>query len=54
MPAVAGNILASTEPTAASQGGDEGETEGTTNKSNLDEDAMGLECDGQMCYPKFF
>ena len=45
-----------TDPTAASQGGDEGETEGTTNKSNLDEGdpAMGLECDGQNCYPKFF
>ena len=37
-------------------GADEGETaEGTTNKSNnVDEDAMGLECDGQNCYPKFF
>lgn len=30
----------------ASIGGDEGETEGTTNKSNADEDTMGLECDG--------
>ena len=41
------------EGAAASQG-DEGETEGTTNKSGLEEDAMGLECDGQQCYPKFF
>lgn len=41
----------------SSQGADEGETEGTTNKSglNLEEDiGMGLECDGQQCYPKFF
>ena len=37
-------------------GGDEGETaEGTTNKSNnVEDDGMGLECDGQNCYPKFF
>lgn len=35
---------------------DEGETQGTSNKSgmNLEDDAMGLECDGQNCYPKFF
>lgn len=39
----------------STQGADEGETEGTTNKSGLeDEVGMGLECDGQMCYPKFF
>jgi len=25
---------------------DDGETEGTTNKSGVDEDVMGLECDG--------
>jgi len=40
---------------AAEAASDEGETaEGTTNKSNQEEDAMGLECDGQQCYPKFF
>ena len=34
---------------------DGGETEGTTNKSALnEEDIMGLECDGNQCYPKFF
>jgi len=35
---------------------DNDETEGTTtNKSALnDEDTMGLECDGNQCYPKFF
>jgi hypothetical protein len=33
---------------------DEGETQGTSNKSGLEDDAMGLECDGQNCYPKFF
>jgi len=53
IPAVAG----SKENGISSQGADEGETEGTTNKSglNLEEDVgMGLECDGQQCYPKFF
>ena len=34
---------------------DNDETEGTTNKSGVnDEDLMGLECDGNQCYPKFF
>ncbi len=35
---------------------DNDETEGTkTNKSGIgDDDYMPLECDGNMCYPKFF
>ena len=35
-----------TDGGAAASQGDEGDTEGTTNKSGLEEDVMGLECDG--------
>lgn len=43
-------------PQMESAENDGGETtEGTTNKSGLnEEDVMGLECDGNQCYPKFF